>query len=37
MSPDNVDVRLVDGAGHFLQLEQTDTVATHVIAWLEKK
>jgi len=27
MSPANVDVRIVEGAGHFLQLEQSDAVA----------
>ena len=36
ISPDNVEVRIVDGAGHFLQLEQVDTVATHVVDWLRK-
>ena len=36
MAPGNVEVRLVDGAGHFLQLEQVETVATHVIEWLER-
>jgi pimeloyl-ACP methyl ester carboxylesterase len=37
MAPANVEVRLVDAAGHFLQLERVDTVATQIIDWLEKE
>ena len=36
MAPDNVEVRIVDDAGHFLQLEQVDTVARHILDWLDK-
>ena len=32
--PGNVEVRMVDRAGHFLQLEQPDVVARHVIDWI---
>jgi pimeloyl-ACP methyl ester carboxylesterase len=32
--PQNVDVRFVAGAGHFLQIERPDVVAAHVIGWL---
>ena len=34
MAPSNVDVRYVDGAGHFLQLEQPDVVGRHVLEWI---
>jgi pimeloyl-ACP methyl ester carboxylesterase len=37
MAPGNVEVRVVENAGHFLQLEQPDIVATHVIEWLTKE
>ena len=33
-TPPNVEVRFVSGAGHFLQIEQPDVVADHVIGWL---
>ena len=29
-----LDVRIVPGAGHFLQLEQPDVVNSHVVGWL---
>ena len=32
--PPNVEVRHIDGAGHFLQLEQSDVVAEHVLGWV---
>ena len=32
--PENVEVRMVDRAGHFLQLEQPEVVARHVIDWI---
>ena len=34
MSPANVNVRIVEDAGHFLQLEQSDAVARHVLGWI---
>jgi pimeloyl-ACP methyl ester carboxylesterase len=34
IAPSNVDVRIVDGAGHFLQLEQPSIVADHVLEWI---
>ena len=33
-SPANVDVRFVADAGHFLQLEQSNVVADHVLGWI---
>ena len=34
IAPANVDVRIVEGAGHFLQLEQPRAVAEHVLGWI---
>jgi pimeloyl-ACP methyl ester carboxylesterase len=34
IAPPNVDVRIVEGAGHFLQLEQPSIVADHVLEWI---
>ncbi|MEY2968376.1 MAG: hypothetical protein RIQ64_1003 [Actinomycetota bacterium] len=34
IAPPNVDVRIVEGAGHFLQLEQPAMVAKHVLEWI---
>ncbi len=34
IAPPNVEIRRVADAGHFLQLEQPDVVADHVIGWI---
>ena len=33
-APSNVEVRFIESAGHFMQIEQPDVVADHVIEWI---
>jgi len=35
-APSNADVQILDGAGHFLQLERPDAVAAAVVDWADR-